>query len=125
MTRVMVSGPRRATTAICAVECGAKCCRGGGVLTLSETERRRLEGLAGDRRITFRYLQRAYRPRSPGDFRKVLGPWELRFREHEGEQCPFLDEHHLCAIYQDRPAACRAFPMRPEPACLLWPKEIP
>lgn len=35
----------------------------------------------------------------------------LRMNEDEAKSCPFLDEENGCSIYEDRPWACRMYPL--------------
>lgn len=106
-----VLGPTRAASvALCAVECGARCCRGYGIY-LSPDEMRRLQAL-GDGRVRVRH-----QPQRPAS----RAPWLLAFQDHAGA-CPFLvAQTNLCSIYAERPAACRRFPTAPTPDCLVWP----
>ncbi len=36
-------------------------------------------------------------------------------------RCLFLTPEHRCAVYAERPDACRVFPQRPMRGCLIWP----
>jgi Fe-S-cluster containining protein len=105
-------GPTRAASvATCAVECGAKCCRGGMGIYLSADELRRLQTLGGDR------VRVRHAPRRPGS----SAPWLLSLADHHG-RCPFLDDKtDVCSIYEARPVACQRFPTAPTPDCLVWP----
>jgi hypothetical protein len=114
-----VAGPARpASPAVCAVECGAKCCRrpGGYGFFLTEDEGQRLLRLAGIRLIKLREVAERRDP-------EHRAGWALRFGEQPAGQCPFLDASNLCSIYEDRPAACREFPRAPTAGCLVWPPE--
>ena len=93
---------REPSLALCADECGAKCCQNRLVL-LSEAEARRLAAL---------------RPGLPVS-RGTDGRWALLAIP----ACPFLAPDRRCAIYAGRPDACRAFPQRPSAGCLVWPQE--
>lgn len=35
----------------------------------------------------------------------------LRMQENDEHTCPFLDEEHGCLVYEDRPSACRTYPL--------------
>lgn len=35
----------------------------------------------------------------------------MRMREDEEKSCPFLDPEHGCRVYEDRPSACRTYPL--------------
>jgi Fe-S-cluster containining protein len=102
-----------AASRVCMNECKAGCCQGPLVLRLSDEEVSLLEGLArslGVEMVT---------ARTPDG-----GGW-LRFSDHAGERCPFLDdETFACRIYQHRPQRCRAFPERFTPGCAIsgWMK---
>jgi len=55
-----------------------------------------------------RFLQQ-YTRLGPGDnpyFPAVM----MRMRDNEGQTCPFLAEHG-CSVYDDRPTACRTYPL--------------
>jgi Fe-S-cluster containining protein len=93
---------------ICMQECRAQCCRGPLLLELTGPEAAVLEGLARGLGINA-----GINPASQG------GGW-IRFADHEGERCPFLDcDTFACRIYAHRPGRCRAFPERPTPGCAI------
>jgi Fe-S-cluster containining protein len=93
---------------ICMRECRAQCCRGPLVLELTGPEASELEGLARGLGINA-----GITPASQG------GGW-IRFADHAGERCPFLDgDTFACRIYAHRPGRCRAFPERPTPGCAI------
>ena len=93
---------------ICMSQCRARCCRGPLVLELTGQEVEALEGLAEGLGIAA-----GISPASGG------GGW-IRFADHEGERCPFLDAATFaCRIYAHRPGRCRAFPQRPTPGCAI------
>lgn len=104
---VLRQAPSRA---LCAQMCGAQCCRAPGYVLLTEAEarafRRRLAEGGG---------------KVPQMTRHAPGTWALDFGRNGG-RCPFLTEESLCAIYAERPGACRRFPVRPTPGCLAWPE---
>lgn len=96
------------TTKICSEICGAQCCRAPGWFALTPEELERIDLLAQELDIEVLIY-----PRDDGAF--VL--------DHltNGGTCPFLDEDKLCRIYEHRPQACREFPVKPSPRCLVWP----
>ena len=93
---------REPSLALCAEECGARCCQNRLVL-LSEAEAQRLAAL------------RSGLPVSRG----TDGRWALLAIP----ACSFLGRDRRCAIYAERPDACRAFPQRPSAGCLVWPAD--
>ena len=97
-----VGGIRTPTLALCAEECGARCCQNRLVL-LSDDEATRL--------ITY--------PAKPPISRGSDGRWAMLAIP----ACPFLGPDRHCAIYAERPDACHAFPQRPSAGCLVWPKD--
>jgi len=101
---------------VCAVECGAKCCRQRGqVVFMTDDEQERLARLAGTRTIRFREVAEKRDPTHRAG-------WLLAFVDNGGV-CPFLDQSsNLCSIYEDRPLACRRFPTAPTAGCPVWPK---
>jgi Fe-S-cluster containining protein len=92
---------------ICVNQCGGKCCKTGNAgigvagLTITTQEMRRLKQLNKKAKIS-----------SKGS------KWLLDFKENGG-QCPFLSKDNLCTIHDDRPDACRKYPLWYEPKCLL------
>ena len=48
--------------------------------------------------------------------------WIVDF-ELNGGQCPFLGDDYACTIYNQRPTACRNFPVKPYDDCLVWPTQ--
>lgn len=107
----MVDNPnwqRLPTVQLCAVECGAKCCKAPGHARITREEMHVLKALAS----------------TMGKKVKVYnnGPkvWIL---DHEvnGGQCPFLADDNTCSIHDQRPQACRTYPSRPSEGCLVWP----
>lgn len=91
---------------ICMHQCRAQCCRGPLVLQVTEEEALVLEAVAEELGV-FPAIQRA----ADG------GGW-IRFSEHRGEHCPFLDDAtSACRIYACRPQRCRDFPEKPTPGC--------
>jgi Fe-S-cluster containining protein len=93
---------------ICMGQCQAQCCRGPLVLELSKEEVKVMEGLAAALGITAEISQ------APGG-----GGW-IRFADHVGEHCPFLDSvTSACRIYANRPRRCRRFPEGPTPGCAI------
>jgi Fe-S-cluster containining protein len=83
---------------------------------LSDDEQRRLDRLAGIRRVNFREVRTSRDLSHAG--------WLLAFAEQPDERCPFLDvSSNLCSIYADRPKACRDFPRAPTRDCLVFPAE--
>ena len=106
-----------ASVEVCAVQCGAKCCRTRSArILLSDDEAERLAELAGARTVNFREVAERRDPTHRAG-------WLLAFAEQPGGVCPFLDQSsNLCSIYEDRPLACRRFPTAPVAGCLVWPK---
>ena len=92
---------RPPSLALCADECGAKCCKNRLVL-LTPGEAVRLSSL-GSALIT----------------QGMDGHWAMLAKP----ACVFLTPEDRCRIYAERPEACRAFPQRPSAGCLVWPKE--
>lgn len=91
---------------VCSVDCGAKCCRQRTDVYISSDEVARLKSIAAKRGHEF---EAKTSMASPDHF----------FMELSGEKpCSFL-EGTLCGIWQDRPDACRAFPLKKTPGCLL------
>jgi Fe-S-cluster containining protein len=115
-TRLGLPPKREATVELCSVQCGAKCCRQSTPPTVDTGEMRRLQALAAFRGIRLRFLNRHPVDRLPGS--RV--EWAWSWSKSDGV-CPFLNGSNLCSIYDSRPAACRRFPTRPEPGCLVWP----
>lgn len=91
---------RPPSLALCADECGAKCCQNRMVL-LTPDEARRLPAMGA-----------LVAKGSDGRWAMLMMP-----------KCTFLSKTNRCGIYAQRPAACRAFPQRPMPGCLIWPKD--
>lgn len=111
----VAAAPRRpASVELCSRQCGARCCRApAGRILLSDSDRERLDRLAGVRVITLREVAERRDPTHRAG-------WALYFADHGGV-CPFLDVSlNLCSIYADRPRACREFPREPVSFCLLW-----
>ena len=92
---------RQPSVALCVEQCGAKCCKGPGLLTLTDEEATRLKR-----------MHREFKPEA------ARGKWVMSWAEDE--QCVFLGANDACTIYEDRPSACRAFPTKPHPGCLVW-----
>jgi len=106
------------STEVCAVECGARCCRAPARLLVTEDELDRLAELADARGVTITVVPVATR-RDPTTRAGSM----IVHADQPGGVCPFLIEaSNLCSIYEDRPDACRRFPTKPEPGCVLWPK---
>ena len=87
---------------VCAVDCGAKCCR-GAEMVLRDDEYQTLKALAEERGIDFNP--------SPS----LTG--EGYVLDMHGA-CPFL-EGNLCGAYEVRPFACRAYPEHEKSGCIL------
>lgn len=97
-----------AASRICMHQCRAQCCRGPLVLQLSREEVIEWQGFAEGLGVAAT-IRRA----SDGN------GW-VRFSEHEGEHCPFLDNAtSACRIYAHRPQRCRDFPERATPGCAI------
>jgi Fe-S-cluster containining protein len=103
---------RDASVEICAVECGARCCRAPGYFTIDTLDLERLSLLA---KIHDVLLSVHAHPSIPHyyavDFTK------------NGGQCVFLDHRNLCKIYSQRPSACRKYPEEYQPNCILFERE--
>ena len=93
---------RQPSIALCAVECGAKCCKGPGYFRMTDEEATRLRKKKKDLRMV-----------AQGSM------WLVRWEQ--GEQCAFLGPNNACTIYDERPRACRCFPSKPHKGCLVWP----
>lgn len=91
---------RHPSLALCADECGARCCRS------------RLVKLSVEEAWSFTARGAPVAQGTDGSWAMLAIP-----------QCHFLGERNACTIYPHRPAACRAYPTRPSPGCLVWPKE--
>ncbi len=98
---------QEATKQLCSEICRARCCRAPSAIYLDQGEMRRLKALG---RIAIHQERR--------------GVWVVIFAAQRDRRCPFLGAEGLCAIYPERPRACRAFPERPDPNCLAWPVEV-
>jgi Fe-S-cluster containining protein len=97
-----------AASQTCMNLCKAQCCKGPLVLRLSDEEVSILEDLAKNLGVDI------VTTRAPQG-----GRW-LRFSDHPGERCPFLDETtSACRVYDSRPLRCREFPERPTPGCAI------
>jgi Fe-S-cluster containining protein len=97
-----------AASQICMNQCKAQCCKGPLLLRLSDEEVSVLENLAENLEVDI------VTTRAPHG-----GRW-LRFSDHAGERCPFLDKTtSACRIYHNRPQRCREFPERPTPGCAI------
>ena len=93
---------RPPSLALCADECGAKCCKNRLVL-LTPGEATRLSSMG-------------HAPITQG----TNGRWAMLTIP----TCVFLTTENLCRIYAERPEACRVFPQRPASGCLVWPKDL-
>lgn len=98
----MVGRTQEPSLKLCADECGARCCR-SRLVKLSESEAYALSERAPEAKIA----------------RGSDGSWAM----FAIPQCHFLSDQNVCSIYPHRPAACRAYPTRPSPGCLVWPTE--
>ena len=97
-----------AASAICMGQCRAQCCRGPLVLAITEEEVSRLASLGELLAVDVTII------RNPD------GSGQIRFLDHPGEHCPFLDgATWACRIYADRPQRCRLFPQGPTPGCAI------
>jgi Fe-S-cluster containining protein len=75
-------------------DCGAKCCKLGGV-DATNSERKRI-------------LNRGY----PDHFLKIdEDHYEMNSKK---ARCPYLNKDNSCSIYEVRPLPCRCFPVHPE-----------
>lgn len=91
-----------ASKELCGDECGARCCKEPGFMLLSPKEKVRLKKLNPNLKVA-KY--------------KDKKNWIVWFK---GCDCIFL-KGNVCSIYTERPYACRSFPSRPHPKCLVWP----
>ena len=92
---------------VCAKQCGGKCCRGPGHVNVTNEERRRLVAL--NWRVGLTIVKRDDNDMYAMNFKPA---------------CVFLDQAtNLCTIYEQRPAACARFPVRPTRDCIVWPLE--
>ena len=90
---------------LCVTQCGGACCRAPGSVLLTRAEVERLAKRSASDLILYD---------EGGDQHR------LNFSDHQG-RCPMLQWNSECRIYEDRPAACRAYPSRPDPRCAVWP----
>lgn len=90
---------------LCSKECGARCCRGPNVVSLTGAEARQLG--VGNSRIHLR--------RKPDGGTYMFIP--------NGEPCMYLTGANKCSIYDERPMSCRVYPSQPQDGCLAWPLE--
>ena len=101
---------RQPSIAVCAVECGAQCCRAPGHFSLQHHELIRLNHLAKEIGVLFKVYQH---PDDPA--------WYEADHLTNGGACSFLDrDTNLCRIYEWRPDACRSYPQTRESRCRLW-----
>ena len=102
---------RAASVEICAAECGGQCCRAPGRFTLQHHELVRLNEANKTVGAEFRHIYQD--PTDPN--------WYMVDFAENGGACPFLDrETNLCRVYEDRPQACREYPLKREACCRLW-----
>lgn len=87
---------------LCADQCGSACCK-NRLCYVSEGEAARLQALNPKVLVA----------------KNDQGQWAM-FLKPDG--CLFLHESGTCSIYEVRPQACRAFPMKPSKNCLIWPE---
>ena len=89
-----------------------------GVLLLSD-EKERIEKLAKDMKIEVSILPRIGISNSTNSVEKILA-YQMMGIEKNGNTCPFLDTKgekrsphggYSCKIYNERPLACRAYPV--------------
>ena len=106
---------REPSIEVCAVECGAKCCREPGYLPIALTEIHRLKHLFPDD-VTFRTT---IKNEGGTHWLEDTGHVYIVFAENGG-QCPNLADDNSCSIWVDRPQACQDFPARPHDGCLVW-----
>ena len=93
-----------ASIQMCAVECGAKCCRNWTKIAfLSEGEAARLKAINPDAPI-------------------VPGNGSDKWAMFLGDGCVFLANDNKCSVYEQRPQACKTFPSKPANFCLVWPE---
>ena len=109
-----LSRVREPSLETCAVECGARCCR-GHVAYLTPEEGDRMRRL--DPRVWVRDM-------APQEVLRYAGnPRGHVLMDFRSGPCVFLQADKTCRIYADRPNACRVFPTAPHPNCLVWPIE--
>lgn len=126
-----IAGQPRDATTICSVECGARCCRTPlSTPIVTGLEMRKLKAIAWSRGLKLKFLNAgghsvAVTPngvqlRQPTERHHMLRDRWVMLRAENG--CQFLGQNtNLCTIYDERPAACQRFPMRPTRGCLLTP----
>lgn len=99
--------PKHPSVAICAKECGAKCCHNYQqkvqVAFLTPEEAVRLRSIDIHAPIV---------PNQKGD------RWLMFLKD----RCSFLGKDNLCNIYNERPEACKIWPRKPVEWCALWPR---
>lgn len=112
--RIRLMADPAAMLETCVVRCRAKCCRNVSMMTVTTAEKRRLEKLAPPLAV-LRFV-------NVGGWR--ADTWLLDPGPSGNMVCPFLAPDNRCSIHADRPMACRLFPDRPYPGCLVWPAPI-
>lgn len=114
MSQYLFFEPIEASLEVCALNCGAKCCRAPGHAAVSSDEAGPLRKRAKQLHVTLRLEV----------FRHIAGKYAIDFGKHGG-QCPFLGEDYACRAYDIRPESCRTFPDLPTMGCLVWPGNDP
>lgn len=108
----MGNWPHEPSVWLCVDVCESKCCRTPQLyLTLTPEEEKLFEGHPLRNEITVK---------ESDEITKTIEGRFLWFRETNGK-CPHLDVDGYCEIYEDRPEACRTFPVQATPGCLVWP----
>ena len=111
---------REPSIQVCAVECGAKCCREPGYLPVSLEEVTKGDKLFPPKTV-FRNMVEGH----DGQFFKTeeTGHWYLVFAD-SGGRCPNLAPDNTCSVWLTRPTACREFPKVPQLGCLVSPLDV-
>ena len=91
---------RKPSLKLCAVECGAKCCKDKQV-SLIDDEVKMLGAM-----------------NSKVDLR--MNAETGKYFMLTGSRCTFLGDQNECSIYDVRPKACRTFPYKPFDFCSVW-----
>lgn len=90
-----------------------------GVLIMPE-EKERIESLAEKNNIKVTFLPRIGTSKTPAVEPDVILAYQMMGKDPDGNTCPFLDTQSgkrsphggfPCKIYNDRPLACRAYPV--------------
>jgi len=96
--------PHRSDRAICAQECGARCCQ-ASIVALTETE----ADVLRERAAALGLSAPEIAPYRDGDEAYLM----------YAQPCTFLNKSNGCLVYRDRPQHCRDFPAQVLDWCLL------